>query len=53
MHPVLLHDRAAGKYALANGEAADYPLRILHDLYGPGTRRVLLFADPSGRPTSM
>jgi SAM-dependent methyltransferase len=31
-----------GKYALATGEAADYRLRILHDLYGPGTRRVLL-----------
>jgi SAM-dependent methyltransferase len=27
---------------LATGEAADYRLRILHDLYGPGTRRVLL-----------
>src|SRR5262249_47191662 len=32
----------AGKYALATGEAADYRLRILHDLYGPRTRRVLL-----------
>ena len=31
-----------GKYALATGEAADYRLGILHDLYGPGTRRVLL-----------
>jgi SAM-dependent methyltransferase len=31
-------------YALATGEAADYRLRILHDLYGPGTRRVLLDA---------
>jgi SAM-dependent methyltransferase len=29
-------------YALATGEAAAYRLRILHELYGPGTRRVLL-----------
>jgi SAM-dependent methyltransferase len=41
MRSVLLHG-PAGKYALATGEAADYRLRILHDLYGPGTRRVLL-----------
>src|SRR5215469_5747742 len=41
MHSVLLRS-TAGKYALATGEAADYRLRILHDLYGPGTRRVLL-----------
>ena len=41
MHSVLLRG-TAGKYALATGEAADYRLRILHDLYGPGTRRVLL-----------
>jgi SAM-dependent methyltransferase len=27
---------------LATGEAADYRLRLLHGLYGPGTRRVLL-----------
>jgi SAM-dependent methyltransferase len=33
-----------GPYALATGEAADYRLRILHGLYGPGTRRVLLEA---------
>jgi SAM-dependent methyltransferase len=33
-----------GKYALATGEAAAHRLRILHDLYGPGTRRVLLEA---------
>ena len=33
---------AAGPYVLATGEAAAYRLRILHDLYGPGTRRVLL-----------
>jgi SAM-dependent methyltransferase len=43
MHSVLLRG-TAGKYALATGEAADYRLRILHDLYGPGTRRVLLEA---------
>jgi SAM-dependent methyltransferase len=29
---------------LATGEAADYRLRLLHGLYGPGTRRVLLDA---------
>jgi SAM-dependent methyltransferase len=33
-----------GKYALATGEAAAYRLAILHELYGPGTRRVLLEA---------
>jgi SAM-dependent methyltransferase len=32
----------AGRYALATGEAAAHRLGILHDLYGPGTRRVLL-----------
>jgi SAM-dependent methyltransferase len=32
----------AGRYALATGEAAAYRLSILHGLYGPGTRRVLL-----------
>ena len=31
-------------YVLATGEAAAYRLRILHGLYGPGTRRVLLEA---------
>src|SRR5215469_7979008 len=36
--------RDTGKYALATGEAAAYRLGILHDLYGPGTRRVLLEA---------
>ena len=41
MHSALLRS-TLGKYALATGEAADYRLRILHDLYGPGTRRVLL-----------
>jgi SAM-dependent methyltransferase len=35
---------AAASYALATGEAATYRLRILDDLYGPGTRRVLLAA---------
>jgi SAM-dependent methyltransferase len=33
-----------GRYALATGEAADYRLRLLHGLYGPGTRRLLLDA---------
>src|SRR5262245_39693048 len=41
MHTVPLPS-STGPYALATGEAADYRLRILHDLYGPGTRRVLL-----------
>jgi SAM-dependent methyltransferase len=41
MHSVLLRG-AAEKYALATGEAADYRLRLLHEVYGPGTRRVLL-----------
>jgi SAM-dependent methyltransferase len=31
-----------GRYALATGAAAAHRLRILHALYGPGTRRVLL-----------
>src|SRR5262249_57352668 len=35
---------APGPYALATGEAAAYRLHILHALYGPGTRRVLLEA---------
>ena len=35
---------AAGSYVLATGEAAGYRLRILHGLYGPGTRRLLLEA---------
>jgi SAM-dependent methyltransferase len=33
-----------GPYALATGPAAAYRLALLHDLYGPGTRRVLLEA---------
>src|SRR5262249_17022703 len=37
-------DSATKPYALATGEAAAYRLRILHRVYGPGTRRVLLEA---------
>jgi SAM-dependent methyltransferase len=37
-------DQPSGDYALATGEAADYRLQVLHGLYGPGTRRVLLDA---------
>jgi SAM-dependent methyltransferase len=33
---------AADPYVLATGEAAANRLRILHDVYGPGTRQVLL-----------
>jgi SAM-dependent methyltransferase len=33
--------RSTGPYVLATGETAAYRLRILHGLYGPGTRRVL------------
>src|SRR5262245_7486249 len=40
MHQGPLH-AAPGPYVLATGEAADYRLRILHRLYGPGTRRLL------------
>jgi SAM-dependent methyltransferase len=36
--------RASEPYALATGEAAAHRLRILHGLYGPGSRRVLLEA---------
>src|SRR5262249_54278598 len=43
MHQFPVHS-ALGRYALATGEAAAHRLRILHDLYGPGTRRVLLEA---------
>jgi SAM-dependent methyltransferase len=35
---------AAGPYVLATGEAAAYRLRLLHNVYGPGTRRLLLEA---------
>jgi hypothetical protein len=30
---------APGAYALATGEAAAYRLRMLHRIYGPGSRR--------------
>src|SRR5262249_51604795 len=30
-----------GRYALATGQAAAYRLNLLHNLYGPGTRRLL------------
>src|SRR5262245_7927424 len=40
MHKVFLPSATAA-YPLATGEAAAYRLRLLHDLYGPGTRRVL------------
>ena len=43
MYPVPVRGDT-GKYALATGEAAAYRLGILHELYGPGTRRVLLEA---------
>src|SRR5262245_10563177 len=43
MRQVPLH-RATKPYVLATGEAAAYRLRLLHGLYGPGTRRVLLDA---------
>src|SRR5262249_2124809 len=33
-----------GRYVLATGKAAAYRLQLLHNLYGPGTRRVLLDA---------
>jgi SAM-dependent methyltransferase len=33
-----------GQYVLATGAAAAYRLNLLHGLYGPGTRRVLLEA---------
>jgi SAM-dependent methyltransferase len=43
MHQVCL-PRPARSYVLATGQAADYRLRLLHGLYGEGTRRVLLDA---------
>jgi SAM-dependent methyltransferase len=39
-----LHNGTSGQYALATGEAAAYRLSLVHGLYGPGTRRVLLEA---------
>ena len=35
---------STGKYVLATGEAATNRLRVLHDVYGPGARRVLMQA---------
>ena len=44
-HPVRAAMASAPRpYPLATGEAAAYRLRILHGLYGPGSRRVLLEA---------
>jgi SAM-dependent methyltransferase len=44
-HPVRVATASVpGPYALATGEAAAYRLRVLHALYGPGSRRVLLEA---------
>ena len=37
-----------GSYALATGEAAAHRLGLLHEAYGPGTRRVLLEAGIRG-----
>src|SRR5262245_18444354 len=37
-------ENGPGTYALATGEAADNRLRILQDVFGPGTRRLLLAA---------
>jgi SAM-dependent methyltransferase len=43
MQQVHLHS-GNGQYALATGKEADYRLRLLHRLYGPGTYRILLEA---------
>jgi SAM-dependent methyltransferase len=40
MHPDS-SSSVTGRYVLATGKAAAYRLRLLHGLYGPGTRRVL------------
>jgi SAM-dependent methyltransferase len=37
-------NQGKGKYVLATGRAASNRLRILHSIYGPGARRVLLDA---------
>jgi SAM-dependent methyltransferase len=37
----VLRDHKNGVYVLATGEAAANRLRILHEVYGPGTRRLL------------
>lgn len=42
--PAVQPQHPDGGYALATGQAADYRLQVLHELYGPGTRRVLLDA---------
>jgi SAM-dependent methyltransferase len=39
--PAASHRQPQAEYALATGEAAAYRLRLLHNLYGPGTRQVL------------
>jgi SAM-dependent methyltransferase len=36
-----LVEQHAGPYVLATGEAAAYRLKLLHQVYGPGTREVL------------
>src|SRR5262249_18258265 len=41
-------NRGDGSYVLAAGEAAAYRLRILHELYGPGTHRLLIDAGLRG-----
>ena len=44
-HPVRVGTASVpGPYVLATGKAAAYRLRVLHALYGPGSRRVLLEA---------
>jgi SAM-dependent methyltransferase len=43
MHPISRHSTPE-RYALATGEAATYRLGLLHRVYGPGTRSVLLDA---------
>jgi len=42
--PQVSSNDATGRYVLATGEAADYRLRLLHGLYGRGTRRLLIGA---------
>src|SRR5262249_37021165 len=44
MQQTAFSNGATAAYALATGEAAAYRLRILHGLYGPGSRRLLLEA---------
>jgi SAM-dependent methyltransferase len=47
MHPISLH-RSPELYALATGRAAARRLQMLHELYGPGTRRLLFEAGLRG-----